>query len=145
VSGWRKQTATAFRQLAGLPDFPTPAPRQAMWWLLRQDEELEEQERTFVSELTRLAPTLQTMQTLAQDFLEMMRKRVEPAFDDWYKRVQASGSAELKSFADGLLTDEAAVRAALSSEWSNDQASYCTSYVGSDVCSSGTASQYFRF
>jgi transposase len=116
-----------------------------MWWLLRQDEELEEQERTFVSELTRLAPTLQTVQTLAQDFLEMMRKRVEPAFDDWYKRVQASGSAELKSFADGLLTDEAAVRAALSSEWSNDQASYCTSYVGSDVCSSGTASQYFRF
>jgi hypothetical protein len=38
---------------------------------------LEEQERAFVSELTRLAPRLQTVQTLAQDFLEMMRKRVE--------------------------------------------------------------------
>lgn len=46
---------------------------------------------------------------------------MEPAFGDWYKRVQSSGSAELKSFADGLLTDEAAVRAALSSEWSNGQ------------------------
>jgi transposase len=121
VSGWRKQTALAFRQLAGLPDFPTPSPRQATWWLLEQDKELEEQERAFVSELTRLAPTLQTVQTLAQDFLEMMRKRVDPAFDDWYKRVQACGSTELKSFAEGLLTDEAAVRAALSSEWSNGQ------------------------
>src|SRR5262249_46610646 len=108
-----------FRQLAGLPDFPTPAPRQATWWLIGQDEKLEEQERTFIGELTRLAPTLQPVRTLAQDFLEMMRKRVEPAFDDWYKRVQSSGSAELKSFAEGLLTDEAAVRAALSSEWSN--------------------------
>jgi transposase len=121
VSGWRKQTATAFRQLADLPDFPTPAPRQATWWLIGQDEKLKEQERAFISELTRLAPALQTAQTLARDFLEMMRKRVEPAFDDWYKRVQSSGSAELKSFAEGLLTDEAAVRAALSSEWSNGQ------------------------
>jgi transposase len=82
---------------------------------------LEEQERAFISELTRLAPTLQTVQALAQDFLEMMRKRIEPAFDDWYNRVQSSGSTELKRLAEGLLTDEAAVRAALSSEWSNGQ------------------------
>ena len=51
----------------------------------------------------------------------MLRKRVEPAFDGWYKRVQASGITELKSFAASLLTDEAAVNAALSSEWSNGQ------------------------
>jgi transposase len=145
VSSWRKQTGLAFHQLAGLPDFPTPSPRQATWWLIGQAEELEEQEHAFVSELTRLAPTLQTVQTLALEFLEMMRKRVEPAFDDWYKRVQSSGSAELKSFAEGLLADEAAVRAALSSEWSKDQASYCTSSVGSDVCCSSPVSQYFRF
>lgn len=121
VSGWRKQTAPMLRPLASLPDFPMPAPRQVMWWLIRKSAELETQERDFVTELTRLAPAIQTLQTLAQDFLEMMRNRVEPAFDGWYKRVQASGLAELKSFADGLLNDEAAVRAALSSEWSNGQ------------------------
>ncbi len=72
-------------------------------------------------ELTRLAPVIQTLLSLAQDFLEMLREGVEPAFDGWYKRVQTSGISELKSFAEGLLTDEAAVRAALSSEWSNGQ------------------------
>jgi hypothetical protein len=40
--------------------------------LLGQAEELEGQERAFVSELTRHTPTLQTAQTLAQDFLEMI-------------------------------------------------------------------------
>jgi transposase len=121
VSGWRKQTAPAFRRLASLPDFPPPSPRQATWWLIGKAEELETPERDFVTELKHLAPKMQTLQTLAQDFLELLRKRIEPAFDDWYKRVQESGMAELKSFADGLLMDEAAVRAALSSEWSNGQ------------------------
>lgn len=121
VSGWRKQTAPAFRKLASLPDFQAPSPRQATWWLLGKTAELEPQERDFVAELTRLAPMIQTLQTLAQDFFEMLRKRIEPAFDGWYKRVQQSGIAALKSFAEGLLTDEAAVRAALSSEWSNGQ------------------------
>ena len=121
VSGWRKQTAPAFRKLASLPDFQAPSPRQATWWLLGKTAELEPQERDFVAELTRLAPMIQTLQTLAQDFFEMMRKRIEPAFDGWYQRVQQSGIAALKSFAEGLLTDEAAVRAAHSSEWSNGQ------------------------
>jgi transposase len=121
VSGWRKQAAPALRHLANLPDFPTPAPRQATWWLLGKAEGLEAPERNFVTELTRLAPALQTLQTLAQDFLEMLRNRVEPAFDGWYQRVEASGLRELKSFAEGLLTDETAVRAALASEWSNGQ------------------------
>lgn len=121
VSGWRKQAAPALRQLASLPDFATPAPRQAAWWLIGKTDDLEPEERDFVTELTRLAPVLGALQSLAQEFLEMLRKRVEPAFDAWYKRVQASGLTELKCFAAGLLTDEAAVRAALSSEWSNGQ------------------------
>ena len=61
-------------------------------------------------ELTRLAPTIQTAQTLALDFIEMIRKRVEPAFGSWYKRVQQSGIAELKSFGYGLLIDDTATR-----------------------------------
>jgi transposase len=89
--------------------------------LIGNEAELEPPECDFLMELTRLAPTIQTLQKLAQDFREMLRKRVEPAFDCWYKRVQKSGVAELKSFAEGLLTDEAAVRAALTSEWSNGQ------------------------
>jgi hypothetical protein len=74
------------------------------------------EERDFVMQLTRRAPAIQTLQSLAQDFLDSrdMRERVEPAFDGWFKCVQTNGINELKSFAEGLLTDEPAVHAAFS-------------------------------
>jgi transposase len=42
-------------------------------------------------------------------------------FDDWRDEVARSEARELKSFCDGLMKDEGAVRAAMKSEWSNGQ------------------------
>ena len=51
----------------------------------------------------------------------MIRERRACLFDDWLARVKSSGIKELQSWANGLLTDEEAVRQALSSKWSNGQ------------------------
>ncbi len=51
----------------------------------------------------------------------MVKERRADLFDDWLLSVEASGIEDLQQWADGLLADEAAVRNALSSEWSNGQ------------------------
>lgn len=51
----------------------------------------------------------------------LVQQRAESEFDAWCQRVQESGVPELVSFSASLLTDEAAVRQALKSEWSNGQ------------------------
>jgi transposase len=121
LRNWRYQLPEAFRNLRLLPDFPTPSPRQAMWWMLLEEERLEEQEKEYVQELTRLNPEIKTARRLAKEFQQIVRKRKERLFDRWQEAVGRSGVSELKGFADGLMSDEAAVREALRSEWSNGQ------------------------
>ena len=51
-----------------------------------------------------------------------MRQRQAGEWDNWMTKVQGPGVArELSGFAAGLKQDEAAVKAALSLEWSNGQ------------------------
>ena len=142
---WRGVVPEVIRKLHRLPDFPTPSPRQASWWLWLDEDRLEKQEREYVEALTRLSPEIQTARELTKEFQQIVKQRQEVSLDQWRERVAQSGLGELKSFAEGLMSDEAAVREALRSNWSKDQASYCTSSVGSDGCSSSPASQYFRF
>jgi hypothetical protein len=49
------------RKLHLLPDFPTPSPRQASWWLCLDEDRLEKQEREYVDALTRLSSEIQTV------------------------------------------------------------------------------------
>jgi transposase len=51
----------------------------------------------------------------------MIKQRQVEHLDPWLADAQASTIAHLKSFADGLLRDYDAVRAALTLEWSNGQ------------------------
>lgn len=51
----------------------------------------------------------------------MLSERRDLDFDAWLIQAEHSGIAELKSFAQGLRRDYAAVRAAFSSRWSNGQ------------------------
>lgn len=55
------------------------------------------------------------------EFQRMIQQRTESDFDAWCQHVRESGVPELVSFAASLMTDEAAVRQALKSEWSNGQ------------------------
>jgi transposase len=118
---WRGAVPEVIRNLGLLPGFPTPSPRQASWWLYLDSDRLEKQERAFVEALTRLSPEIQTLQELTQDFRHLVKQRQEPGFDQWRERVARSELEELKRFAEGLMSDEAAVREALRSKWSNGQ------------------------
>ena len=54
-----------------------------------------------------------------QAFCRMIRQRHSDAFDTWITEVQRTGVKELRAFVQGVLKDEAAVRAGLSLIWSN--------------------------
>ncbi len=51
----------------------------------------------------------------------MVRKMVTQPLTDWLAKAAGSGVSELVNFAAGLLSDEAAVNAALTTAWSNGQ------------------------
>jgi transposase len=55
----------------------------------------------------------------------MVRRRHGDDFDAWITDVQQSGVKELRVFAEGLLTDAAAVRAGLSPVWSRGPTEGC--------------------
>jgi transposase len=97
------------------------SPRQAAKLLLRPDNAGSEWERTYLAKLCEVSPQVGVIQHLGLDFQQMVKERRADLFDDWLKRVAASGIEELQHWADGLLSDEAAVRNALSSQWSNGQ------------------------
>lgn len=119
---WRGVVPEVIRNLHLLPDFPTPSPRQASWWLYLDDDRLEKQEREYVEVLTRLSPEIQTLRELTQEFRQLVKRRQEAGFDQWREKVARSELGELKSFTEGLMSDEAAVREALRSKWTNGQA-----------------------
>ena len=65
---------------------------------------------------------LKTSAELARAFAAMVRRRRVGEWEDWVASARRPGVAqELRGFAEGLMQDEAAVKAALSQEWSNGQ------------------------
>lgn len=96
-----------------------PSARQTVWWLLRPQSELESEQQQFVERLLNQNAEIASARKLALQFQQVVRQRQADNFDEWRETVQQSGLPDLKNFADGLMKDKAAVRAALSSEWSN--------------------------
>ena len=56
---------------------------------------------------------------LAQTFCRIVRPHRVDDFDPWLTSARDSGVTELHNFADGLVRDYAAVKAALTLPWSN--------------------------
>jgi transposase len=98
-----------------------PAARSVLWWLLRPDEELESQEQQFVARLCQISPAIRAGRELSLWFLRMVRERRAREFGEWIAAVKESNLPHLQGFAHRLLSDRAAVVAALSQEWSNGQ------------------------
>lgn len=63
-------------------------------------------------------PTLVEAREIIAEFHLMIRRKVEAGLTPWIERARASLVA---SFANGVAKDEAAVRAAMTSPWSNGQ------------------------
>ena len=90
--------------------------------MLKEPAEREPEEPALVQALGDRCAELKTSAELAREFAGLVRHRQAEEWDNWMTKVQGSGVArELSGFAEGLKQDEAAVRAALSLEWSNGQ------------------------
>ncbi len=62
---------------------------------------------------------LDTTYQLTQTFVSLLAEHQDTALDGWLAQAEHSGIRELKSFAQGIRRDYAAVRAAFTSPWSN--------------------------
>lgn len=98
-----------------------PSPRQARWWLTLPSERLSASQRRFVEVLVRDNHRVRTAQRLAVAFGCVLRGRNAAALDGWLVEAGACEVAEYRDFAEGLQRDAVAVRAAITSPWSNGQ------------------------
>ncbi len=97
------------------------SPRQAMWVLVRAEDELTERARAARAKLEAADPAIASATQLAQRLLQLIRQHDAAAFEPWLEDAARSGVAELKRLASSLRQDYAAVRAALELPWSNGQ------------------------
>ena len=125
VAPWRRGERTqgcrpASRQHSPCPR--RPSSRRVSWWLLKEPAEREPEEQALVQALGDRCAELKTSAELAREFAGLVRQRQAGGWENWMTKVQGPGVArELSGFAEGLKQDEAAVKAALSLEWSNGQ------------------------
>lgn len=103
----------------GQPPTRLRSVRQTMWLLVQRDEVLTDDEREYRAVVCALSPTITAGYDLAQRFLRLVRERDVTAFDTWLMDATASDSPAFANFARSLRQDEAAVRNAVATSWSN--------------------------
>jgi hypothetical protein len=105
---------------------PLPSPTQLSWLLIRPPESLSEADAWIVrhvlqdSEATGVVPLVQRFAGLIRDRTADPRV-TNAAFDVWLDEALSCGVRTVEMFARGLEQDGAAVRAALTTPWSNGQ------------------------
>jgi len=92
-----------------------PSGRRCAWLLTQATEHLEPEECAFVAGLATTAPDLVRAADLVKAFTGLLQERRADGFDAW---MTAARDSTLRGFADGLMRDEAAVRAAITEPWS---------------------------
>ena len=101
--------------------FKAPTSRRGAWWLLEQTEDLPPERQAFVEQLCHLCPEAREVKKMAAEFRELIRERQPETFDRWLEAAKDSEVAEIEGFAEGLIQDYEAVKAALTYEWSSGQ------------------------
>lgn len=97
-----------------------PSVRKLAWLLVRDRDALAEKEKVALRRICQ-EPQIERVYSLAQEFVEMIRRKVAAMLDPWLNACQESGVANLETFADGIRQDYDAIRAALETTWSNGQ------------------------
>jgi len=106
---------------------PVPSPKRrisptrASWLCVCQPAKLDEKQRKLVEQLRAAHHDLDRAYHLSQAFISMLAEHRDQDLDEWLVQARQSGIRELKSFAQGIRRDDAAVRAAFTSQWSNGQ------------------------
>ena len=97
-----------------------PVARRLVWVFLHPIEKLDEQEIQLRQHLMN-HPVLQHACELVYDFQQMVRKREAQKFAAWLQACETSKITEFSNLAKGMKKDDAAIKAALTSPWSNGQ------------------------
>jgi len=127
VAHWRKQTSGSKAnrhadKRSRLSRKRPPSSNRIAWLLLKPLPDMTPKEYALVTAITKRCPALEKAAVLAREFMDMVRNRKAQILDDWITRACAPEEAvELNRFANGLLSDLPAIRAALSLSWSNGQ------------------------
>ena len=116
-------------QAIEIPDTLPPQPRivhrmsstRASWLFVSQPGKLNEKQKQHIEQIRAGHPDLERAYQLSQDFVMMLAERREADLDTWLAQAAHSGLPEFKKLAKGIRLDYVAVKAALSSEWSNGQ------------------------
>jgi transposase len=91
----------------------------ARWLCLRAPDHLDADERAALTALLVEDPDLATGYDLLQRFRALIAGRDRPALVTWLADAQSSELAPFVALANGIVADQAAVEAALTTEWSN--------------------------
>jgi transposase len=92
------------------------------WLLLKDDIVRTPAEQKVIEQLRGDCETVRVAAEMAREFGPIFKERKVERLLGWIARAQAGVVAELKSFADGLLNDWPAVKAAVELPWSNGRA-----------------------
>ena len=104
------------------PAVHPPSPKRSASLLLKKPDELDDQDRVFVEALFQRCPEVAVAANLAREFVAMAHHRRGHALDDWIQRAWNRATPRtLRAFATGLRSDYDAVKAALTTSWSNGQ------------------------
>ena len=95
-----------------------PSARTIVRLMTTGRDHLSKSETITIAAIEENVPTLVVARALAIDFQSMIRAKAETQLSPW---LAAANSSILASFARGITSDEAAVRAAITSQWSNGQ------------------------
>jgi len=127
VQGLRtKRTKKSPSQRAASPPIvKVLSSRTVAWWLQGHfhtaKSDIAEEQKAFIENLFEVAPILKEASELAQEFANIVKNRQAEKLDAWLEKASQSPCNEMKRFAQGLCQDLAAVRNAVTMEWSNGQ------------------------
>ncbi len=104
-----------------LPVIPkrVPSSRMLAWLSTQSAVSLDDEQQALGNKLVTVNATIATTVQLAQTFATMVRERQAATLDRWLDAAVGAEVAPLRSFANGIRADRAAVQAALSQVWSN--------------------------
>jgi transposase len=112
--------ATSPPQAMSISPTTLPSAKRLAWLLVKDQEQLDEKEQLLLQYVLQ-HPVVAKCHVMAHQFIRMVRQRLSKELAVWLKACLASKIVEFASFADGLESDIAAVRAALEMDWSNGQ------------------------
>jgi AcrR family transcriptional regulator len=101
--------------------FATPSARKTTILLLKKEDHLKAEEKTFVQTVVSIDQELEKVRSLGAEFQAMLRKQQSEKFTDWLETAAKCGISEMMGFAWGLKQDKEAVTEAMQSKWSQGQ------------------------